>query len=60
MPKQRYTVNVYIGKENWWKLSAVAEQIGVPLATLCRILLTQGVEVGEAIEHTRTGRRSLI
>ena len=60
MPKNRYTVHVYIGKENWSKLSAIAEQIGVPLATLCRILLTQGLEVGEEIEYTRTGRRSLI
>ena len=46
----KYRITVYLGKENFEKLSKISEMLGIPLSTTTRILLQTGIQIGEALE----------
>ena len=46
----KYRITVYLGKENFEKLSKISEMLGIPLSTTTRILLETGMQIGEALE----------
>ena len=46
----KYRITIYLGKENFEKLSQISEMLGIPLSTTTRILLETGMQIGEALE----------
>ena len=46
----KYRITIYLGKENYEKLSQISEMLGIPLSTTTRILLETGMQIGEALE----------
>ena len=46
----KYRITIYLGKENYEKLSKISEMLGIPLSTTTRILLETGMQIGEALE----------
>ena len=46
----KYRLTLYLGKENYEKLSQISEMLGIPLSTAARILLETGMQIGEALE----------
>lgn len=45
-----YRVTVYLGKDNYGRLQDLAQAIGMPIATVCRLLLSMGISMGEQME----------
>lgn len=46
----KYRVSIYLGKELYETLGVLADEIGIPLASLCRVLLQTGKEFADTIE----------
>lgn len=46
----KYRLTLYLGKENYEKLSQISEMLSIPLSTTARILLETGLQIGEALE----------
>ena len=46
----KYRITIYLGKENFEKLSQISEMLGIPLSTTNRILLETCIQIGEALE----------
>lgn len=49
-PKHRYRVNVYLGKEAYDQMQELAELIGLPLATMTRVIIETGLQISRQIE----------
>lgn len=48
--KHKYRINIYLGKENYEMLEKYAQQMMLPVATLCRVIFATGLEVSKALE----------
>ena len=46
----KYRLTIYLGKENFEKLTQISKMLGIPLSTTTRILLETGLQIGEALE----------
>lgn len=46
----KYRLTIYLGKENYEKLSQISEMLGIPLSTTTRIILETGMQISEALE----------
>ena len=49
-PKHRYRVSVYLGKENYEKLEALAIGLNLPVSSMTRVLIETGFQIARAIE----------
>lgn len=50
-PKKRWSVSVYLGKENYEAFSELANSLRIPLSSLCRILISSGKQFADAMEE---------
>ena len=48
--KHKYRVQVYLGKELYEKLEELSKFMGIPVATVAKLLLKTGFELSNAIE----------
>ena len=48
--KHKYRVQVYLGKELYEKLEELSNFMGIPVATVAKLLLKNGFELSNAIE----------
>mgnify|MGYP006348438809 CR=1 FL=1 len=48
--KKNYKVQVYLGKEIYEKMERMAKFMGVPIATMTRIIINTGFELSSAME----------
>lgn len=48
--KHKYRVQVYLGKELYEKLEELSNFMGIPVATVAKLLLKTGFELSNAIE----------
>lgn len=48
----KYRVSVYLGKELFDDLNGIANFLGIPLASLCKILLQTGKEFADSMERS--------
>jgi len=46
----KYRVTIYLGKDLYKTLDGMARFLNMPMATITRILLQTGVEVGNALD----------
>ena len=46
----KYRVTIYLGKDLYKTLSGMARFLNMPLATITKILLQTGVDVGNALD----------
>lgn len=49
--KHKYRVSVYLGKDLYQELEQTANIMGISVATLARILLNTGNELGKTLER---------
>lgn len=49
--QHKYRVSIYLGKDLYDTLSAMANFMGLPLATATRIMLQTGVQIGNALDE---------
>lgn len=49
--KHKYRVQVYLGKELYEKLEELSNFMGIPVATVAKLLLKTGFELSNAIER---------
>ena len=49
--KHKYRVQVYLGKELYEKLEELSNFMGIPVATVAKLLLKTGFELSSAIER---------
>ena len=49
--KHKYRVQVYLGKELYEKLEELSKFMGIPVATVAKLLLKTGFELSNAIER---------
>ena len=49
--KHKYRVQVYLGKELYEKLEELSKFMGIPVATVAKLLLKTGFELSSAIER---------
>lgn len=50
--KHKYRVQVYLGKELFEKLKEMSEFMGVPIATVTKIVLKTGFELTDMLEKS--------
>ena len=48
--KHRYRVTIYLGKENYEKIEDLAQFLGLPVATMTRVILETGLNLSAALE----------
>lgn len=48
--KHRYRVTIYLGKENYEKIEELAHFLGLPVATMTRVILETGLNISTALE----------
>ena len=48
--KNKYRINLYLGKKNYEILKNMADTLQLPIATITRILLDTGLSVANTIE----------
>lgn len=46
----KYRVSVYLGKADYNNCKGMADELGIPLATMLRMMLTMGFEMVKAYE----------
>lgn len=49
-PKHRYRVSIYLGKETYEQVERLAIELGIPVATMTRIILDTGLQISKANE----------
>ena len=55
-PKKRWAVSVYLGRSTYNRLDELAKGLGVPLPSLCRMLLSLGQQLGDRLERLNDGK----
>lgn len=53
MPKQakhRYRVSLYLGKETYEQIDQLAQFLGLPIATMARVILDTGLQISKELE----------
>ena len=48
--KHRYRVSIYLGKETYQQIERLAIELGIPVATMTRIILDTGLQISKANE----------
>lgn len=48
--KHRYRVSIYLGKETYQQVERLAIELGIPVATMTRIILDTGLQISKANE----------
>lgn len=49
-PKHRYRVNVYLGKEAYDQMQELANVVGLPVATMTRVIIETGLQIARQVE----------
>lgn len=49
-PKHRYRVNVYLGKEAYDQMKDLADVVGLPVATMTRVIIETGLQIARQVE----------
>lgn len=49
--KQSYRVTVYLGKKNYNTLKQMSDMLNIPVATIAKIMLDTGMQIGDALER---------
>ena len=49
-PKHRYRVNVYLGKEAYDQMKDLADVVGLPVATMTRVIIETGLQIARKVE----------
>ena len=48
--KHKYRVQIYLGKEMYEKLEAMSKFMGIPVATVAKLILNTGFELSNVLE----------
>lgn len=53
--KHNYRVSVYLGKKNYEELEALADFLGLSVATITRIMVCTGMQISTMLENATKG-----
>lgn len=49
--KHKYRVQIYLGKEMYEKLEVMSKFMGIPVATVAKLILNTGFELSNVLEN---------
>ena len=56
--KHLYRVNVYLGKENYNQIKALADLMGMSVAQMTRVIIDTGMQISKSLEKGVFGNGS--
>jgi predicted DNA-binding protein len=49
--KHKYRVQIYLGKEMYERLESISKFMGIPVATVAKLILNTGFELSNVLEN---------
>jgi hypothetical protein len=49
-PKHKYRVSLYLGKDTYDQIEQLAQFLGLPIATMTRVILETGLQISKTLE----------